>query len=664
MQRHRQSRVGVGWTPERTACSRQNPSAPRCRAHASCGLLLAAPARGGRRRRHHHRAALRGGRTPPAGERDRPRRRRHRAQRRAHAARAALRSRSASTSRDLFGNNAAAASVDLRGYGVTAPQNTLILLDGRRLNDFDLSNVQWSAIPLSNVERIEILRGTGAVLHGDGASAGVINIVTRDRRSSTGRRSRPTGRVASFDTYEGQLYGSFANDVLGVNATLYGYTSNGYRDNNHNEQKQRDRQPALGAGRRCARPAARRRSPGPAPARRATGAALDRARPVRHDRRGTNTPDDYANRDGNRAAATLTPAHRRCRAADRPRVPRQGPARASRCSAASRSTREDDLELTSVTPRLRLSFATGDAAPSLTVGVDLLSLALRLAAQRPPARTSRGRPTASTSSRTIEAFYVQDLIDLSAGDDRHAGLAYRAARSIRRARHGGSRRAGVLLLRRRAAGAAKRSASTPGNSGCATRSTPSGRLVARAGRSYRFVNAEEIYEFDAFFAPEFQILRPQNALTYEAGVEWQGRALWTRAMLFQSDIHDEIHLDPVSPASATATCRRRAAAGSSSRRAGGRRPPGSSAPPMPTPTRSYLEGVLPGSPFAIGTQPEHRRQARAAGARAQARPVRGLGPGRAHAPVGRAARREQPVHGQRRSRTRSGRKSPPTPWST
>src|SRR5437016_13402688 len=93
--------------------------------------------------------------------------------------------------KDLFGNNASNTSIDLRGFGATGPQNTLILLDGRRLNDIDLSGVQWSAIPLSSIERIEILRGTGAVLYGDNASTGVVNIVrSEERRVGKGGRSR------------------------------------------------------------------------------------------------------------------------------------------------------------------------------------------------------------------------------------------------------------------------------------------------------------------------------------------------------------------------------------------------------------------------------------------------------------------------------------------
>ncbi|MGV3628187.1 MAG: TonB-dependent receptor plug domain-containing protein, partial [Betaproteobacteria bacterium] len=80
---------------------------------------------------------------------------------------------------DFFGNNAATTTIDLRGFGITATQNTLILVDGRRVSDIDQSGVQWSAVPLANVERIEIVRGGGSVLYGDGAVAGVINIITR-----------------------------------------------------------------------------------------------------------------------------------------------------------------------------------------------------------------------------------------------------------------------------------------------------------------------------------------------------------------------------------------------------------------------------------------------------------------------------------------------------
>ena len=54
-----------------------------------------------------------------------------------------------------------------------------IQLNGRRLNRPDMASVNWFQIPLSQVERIEIVRGAGSVLYGDSAVAGVINIITR-----------------------------------------------------------------------------------------------------------------------------------------------------------------------------------------------------------------------------------------------------------------------------------------------------------------------------------------------------------------------------------------------------------------------------------------------------------------------------------------------------
>src|SRR5262249_5756351 len=81
----------------------------------------------------------------------------------------------------LFGSpvNGVKTSVDLRGFGAFATANTLILINGRRLNDIDMAQVDLSTIPLTSIERIEITRGnSGAVLYGDNAIGGVINIVT------------------------------------------------------------------------------------------------------------------------------------------------------------------------------------------------------------------------------------------------------------------------------------------------------------------------------------------------------------------------------------------------------------------------------------------------------------------------------------------------------
>lgn len=69
--------------------------------------------------------------------------------------------------------------VDIRGFGETSTSNVLVLIDGRRTNQVDLSGVDWGQIDLDSVKRIEILKGPATVLYGDNAAAGVINIVTK-----------------------------------------------------------------------------------------------------------------------------------------------------------------------------------------------------------------------------------------------------------------------------------------------------------------------------------------------------------------------------------------------------------------------------------------------------------------------------------------------------
>ena len=57
--------------------------------------------------------------------------------------------------RSEFGNHAVRVDIDIRGFGARATQNTLILLDGKRINDNDQSTINFSSIPIKNIERIE-----------------------------------------------------------------------------------------------------------------------------------------------------------------------------------------------------------------------------------------------------------------------------------------------------------------------------------------------------------------------------------------------------------------------------------------------------------------------------------------------------------------------------
>ena len=102
------------------------------------------------------------------------------------------------TSADYY-NTPKGAKIDMRGFGDSSNQNILVLVDGRRTNQVDLSGVDWGQISLDSVERIEILRGASTVLYGDNASAGVINIVTK---KGYGKGEAPLRIGTEFGSYQ------------------------------------------------------------------------------------------------------------------------------------------------------------------------------------------------------------------------------------------------------------------------------------------------------------------------------------------------------------------------------------------------------------------------------------------------------------------------------
>ncbi|WP_422027843.1 TonB-dependent receptor [Pyruvatibacter mobilis] len=133
--------------------------------------------------------------------------------------------------RDLFGNGNESATVDIRGFGEQAGQNVLVLVDGRKINDLDLSGVQFSLVPRASIQRIEVLRGSAAsVLYGEGGVGGAINIVTQGGDKEEGVTLSATGGSFGFRRTQGlfQWGGKPAHVALSADVT----ESDGYRHNN------------------------------------------------------------------------------------------------------------------------------------------------------------------------------------------------------------------------------------------------------------------------------------------------------------------------------------------------------------------------------------------------------------------------------------------------
>lgn len=129
---------------------------------------------------------------------------------------------------NLYGNQGVDASVDSRGFGDSATSNTLILLDGQRLNAVDGGSIQWASIPIDSIERIEVISGGGSVLYGDRASGGVINIITDKSGKSA---ASVTASIGSYGYKNLAGFVAGGTDNLYFNTFVHTADANGWRDN-------------------------------------------------------------------------------------------------------------------------------------------------------------------------------------------------------------------------------------------------------------------------------------------------------------------------------------------------------------------------------------------------------------------------------------------------
>ena len=129
-------------------------------------------------------------------------------------------------------------AVGSRGFTRRYTNKLLILVDGRSIYTPLFSGVNWelSRMPLSDIDRIEIIRGPGGSLWGANAVNGVINIITKSAADTAGNYLKlGTGNIErAFGTYR-------FGEIIPENNLAYRFTLDGAL---HRHFKQTDGSPS------------------------------------------------------------------------------------------------------------------------------------------------------------------------------------------------------------------------------------------------------------------------------------------------------------------------------------------------------------------------------------------------------------------------------------
>ncbi len=118
----------------------------------------------------------------------------------------------------------------MRGNG------TQVLVNGVSINSPSLGLADVGKIPLGNIERIEVIKGSGSLLYGSGAMGGVVNIITKEAK----RDQKDLKIGAGYGTQETYRIwteqGIFATEKFGYYLTANRTETDGFRANSHLRQ--------------------------------------------------------------------------------------------------------------------------------------------------------------------------------------------------------------------------------------------------------------------------------------------------------------------------------------------------------------------------------------------------------------------------------------------
>ena len=454
----------------------------------------------------------------------------------------------------LFGGvNGAKTSVDLRGFGAFATSNTLVLINGRRLNDIDMAGVDFSTIPRDSIERIEITRGnSGAVLYGDNAVGGVINIVLKNGVGGPPLAGRVEAGVGSFNQRLANL--SVAGNSGPWSTSFYGNAikSDGYRENNALEQRNgvgnlNYTTPDLKAFLTVTGDDQRLGLPG--------GRLVDPSIGVNElvtNRRGAATPFDYANQQGASATAGFTKtlwngAELIVDGGVRKKDTQSGffgaVPFASPLPSFSSTYNDAALQTWSITPRLSVkNFMLGMPSQILT-GIDYYD-----ATFQQERGAFQGLPPTHTYNLSQQSVggYWQHTLGLLPTTDFSYGARIQNTSLSARDRYDDTAPGCAVFFNCGAQASPLNSNETQYalHLGLEHRFNNVFSMFGRAARAFRTPNVDERVSTGPFFAPGTFQLKTQTSHDVEGGFRIKAGAFQMQSSIYNMDLENEIHFIP------------------------------------------------------------------------------------------------------------------------
>ena len=399
---------------------------------------------------------------------------------------------------DLDGSGGRNVTIGTRGFSSNAANNTLVLVDGRKLNNPTLATANLNSVSLRDIERIEIFRGSAGVLFGDQAVGGVINIITKkhDSEDLSGNLIIGAGNLATRSV-SGAI-GKRLESGLGFRISIDHRQSDNFRDNNESDVTSYlvnlnyafDNAELFIESQRIND---NLRLPG----------ALSEAQVAQNPEQ-TNTPDDFSD---NRSRIQRLGGS--IQLAEGWRLLGEYSTRKEEVEGfAFGSAREQETKVDNFSPRIVGNFAMPAGKATLTAGLDWV-------------KSDFSRAFVDSEQR-INAQYLQFVYLLDQGVTLSLG-----------ARSSEVEDTNVL------AKSSQEDELEAFEAGLSYAATEKLRLFARYADAFRFANIDE----NGFTLPTVEFLRPQKSESYEGGIEWRGDSVDAKLSYYQMDLVDELAYD-------------------------------------------------------------------------------------------------------------------------